>query len=174
MGGPWDRCCGSNVGLQTDHPEKKRKSKSRKEKLMVVVYVRKEGDTIFLLIGSPRVCDHRLHLINRQPSASGAGCVRFKVGFIRPQPSSVWEILTIRSAALERPMLDFSAIFPLLFYFDLFFGLHRQLCGHLYCRHKSLRNCWGTNVSLRLRWSTDILRVTPRLQIWHQRQSAWR
>lgn len=88
---------------------------------MVVVYVWKEGDTIFLLIGSPRVCDHRLHLINRQQSASGAGCVRFKVGFIRPQPSSVWEILTIRSAALERPMLDFSAIFPLLFYFDLFF-----------------------------------------------------
>lgn len=77
MGGPWERCCGSNVGLQNAHPEK-RKSKSRKEKPMVVVYVRKEGDSIFLLIGSPRECVHRLHLINRQQSASGSGLRAFQ------------------------------------------------------------------------------------------------
>lgn len=105
---------------------------------MVVVYVWKEVDSIFLLIGSPGVCDHRLHLINRQQSASGAGCVRFKVGFIRPQPSSVREILTIRSAALDRPMLDFSAIFPLLFYLVLFFFDHISNFADIYTAVTSL------------------------------------
>ncbi len=62
----------------TERSPRKKKKKGKvtqeRKKLMVVVHGRKEeGDSILLLIGSSRFCDHRLHLISCRLSSCGDG-----------------------------------------------------------------------------------------------------
>lgn len=81
---------------------------------MVVVHARRgeEGDCIFLLTRSSRICDPSLHLMDRRASSSGTDWARsaLEVGFIPLEKES----RAIRGAPLGRRMISNPLPNPLL------------------------------------------------------------
>lgn len=103
-GGPWSRCCASNVGLRSDRLGKKGKVTQERKKLMVVVHDRRGGGLYFTI--------NRIAEILWPQTAPDKLLVDFfwtervisKLGFIRLRHRSAVEILddTQRSALRDQ------------------------------------------------------------------------